>query len=322
MKKDRSEESRKYYLKNKKRKLKYRREHYLKNQERIIKEQCNRQKKEKADNPKEYKFKATFMGIKSRCNNKNHIAYEYYGGKGIRCEWKTIGSFKEDMFDSFLKHIDEHGFKQTTIERLDNSSNYCKENCIWATWAIQSKNKSKYRTKAKPVCGTANKYSSHKCKCQECKKAWAKYCRENRLKKPNYNIKQSINYIYTLMILPLLMPSVTVYEAEEVYQPKQVTQLNSELTEANQIMKSIAFCESSNKHFREDGSVLTGIVDPRDTGRYQINTYYHQETAESMGLDIFKEEDNETYALWLYETQGTQPWSASYKCMRRQGLDV
>lgn len=79
-------------------------------------------------------------------------------------------------------------------------------------------------------------------------------------------------------------------------------------------MDAIAFCESTDMHFEEDGSVLLGRVDPRDTGRYQINTHYHQKTAESMDLDIFDEEDNETYALWLYETQGTDPWNASKKC--------
>ena len=75
-------------------------------------------------------------------------------------------------------------------------------------------------------------------------------------------------------------------------------------------------------HFRPDGTVVLGIIDERDTGRYQINTYYHGETADKMGLDLFDEEDNETYALWLYETQGTQPWSASYPCMRKLGIDV
>lgn len=80
------------------------------------------------------------------------------------------------------------------------------------------------------------------------------------------------------------------------------------------ILQAIAECESGNMHFRKDGSVIRGIVDNRDIGRYQINLFYHGETAEKMGLDLFNEEDNETYAKWLYETQGTQPWNASKKC--------
>jgi hypothetical protein len=41
-------------------------------------------------------------------------------------------------------------------------------------------------------------------------------------------------------------------------------------------MKAIAHCESTDRHYNEDGSVLRGIVDKRDIGRYQINTHYHQ----------------------------------------------
>ena len=46
----------------------------------------------------------------------------------------------------------------------------------------------------------------------------------------------------------------------------------------------------------------------------QINTYYHADTAERLGIDIHSLEGNMAYAKNLYEREGLQPWSASSKC--------
>tara|TARA_B100000745_G_scaffold89693_1_gene56358 strand:+ start:4602 stop:5018 length:417 start_codon:yes stop_codon:yes gene_type:complete len=80
------------------------------------------------------------------------------------------------------------------------------------------------------------------------------------------------------------------------------------------IMVEIARCESTFRHTLEDGTILRGLVDNRDTGVMQINTYYHEATATKLGLDLENLEDNLTYARYLYERQGTQPWSASRPC--------
>lgn len=84
------------------------------------------------------------------------------------------------------------------------------------------------------------------------------------------------------------------------------------------IMIQVARCESTFRHTLADGSVLKGRVDNRDTGVMQINTYYHGDTAETLGLDLTDLNDNMTYARYLYERQGTQPWSASRPCWGRQ----
>jgi len=83
------------------------------------------------------------------------------------------------------------------------------------------------------------------------------------------------------------------------------------------VMIQIARCESQFRHTLSDGSVLRGKVDPRDTGVMQINTGYHEDTAEGLGLDIFDLEDNMAYARSLYEKKGTQPWNASAPCWDR-----
>ena len=80
------------------------------------------------------------------------------------------------------------------------------------------------------------------------------------------------------------------------------------------IMIEIARCESTFRHTLADGSVLQGRVDPDDTGVMQINKYFHEATATNMQLDLDDIYHNMAYARYLYETQGTQPWSASMPC--------
>ncbi len=80
------------------------------------------------------------------------------------------------------------------------------------------------------------------------------------------------------------------------------------------VMIQIARCESTFRHTLPDGSILKGKVDSADTGVMQINKRYHEETAASMNLNLDDIYHNMAYARYLYETQGTQPWSASAPC--------
>lgn len=80
------------------------------------------------------------------------------------------------------------------------------------------------------------------------------------------------------------------------------------------VLVEIARCESTFQHTLADGSVLKGKVDTADTGVMQINTRYHGKRAKELGLDLNDLFDNMEYARYLYETQGTQPWSASSPC--------
>lgn len=90
-------------------------------------------------------FYRRWYHIRSRCVHKWDKDYERYGAKGIKFLWDDFYHFKEDMYQSFLQHVKIHGEKNTTIERLDNSKSYCKENCIWATKDIQALNKNSSR---------------------------------------------------------------------------------------------------------------------------------------------------------------------------------
>ena len=68
-----------------------------------------------------------------RCNNQNHRAYPDYGGRGITvCDrWRDFNSFLEDMGEK------PEGF---SLDRIDNSLGYSKENCRWATSREQNRN--------------------------------------------------------------------------------------------------------------------------------------------------------------------------------------
>ncbi len=72
-------------------------------------------------------------GMEQRCRNPNSKHYDCYGGRGITLcdEWKEFKNFLRDMGEK------PEGL---SIERIDNSKGYCKENCCWATRTQQARN--------------------------------------------------------------------------------------------------------------------------------------------------------------------------------------
>ncbi len=80
------------------------------------------------------------------------------------------------------------------------------------------------------------------------------------------------------------------------------------------VMIDVARCESHFTHYNEYGEVLKGRAVSTDRGVMQINEYYHLDTANKLGINIYSLEGNLAYARYLYETQGTRPWRPSAKC--------
>jgi hypothetical protein len=69
-----------------------------------------------------------------RCYNTKSKSYPDYGGRGIKvCDrWHDFANFYEDMGDK------PEGM---SLDRIDVDRDYDPDNCRWADWFVQSRNK-------------------------------------------------------------------------------------------------------------------------------------------------------------------------------------
>jgi hypothetical protein len=70
-----------------------------------------------------------------RCEDPNHRAFKYYGGRGITvCErWRSA-------FENFNSDMGPRPSSRYSVERKDNSRGYEPSNCVWATAKEQARN--------------------------------------------------------------------------------------------------------------------------------------------------------------------------------------
>lgn len=86
------------------------------------------------NNGRPTKTYVTWMNMKQRCINSKHPEYHNYGARDIKvCEsWLK-------SFENFLEDMGEQP-KGLSIDRIDNTKGYSKQNCRWTTQKHQCSN--------------------------------------------------------------------------------------------------------------------------------------------------------------------------------------
>lgn len=89
------------------------------------------------------RFYTIWTDMKQRCSNKNYVKFHIWGGKGIKVcnKWLKFQNFKDDMYQSYLKHCATYSEKNTTLDRIDNEKDYIFSNCRWTTYLVQNNNR-------------------------------------------------------------------------------------------------------------------------------------------------------------------------------------
>ncbi len=98
-----------------------------------------------------------WQAIKARTSNPNNTKYELYKDKKPPTKWNTFEGFYEDMKEGYSDSL--------SIDRIDNSMPYSKDNCRWVDSFVQAQNKGIFATNKSGYTGvyklkTKNGYQS------------------------------------------------------------------------------------------------------------------------------------------------------------------
>ena len=136
-----------YREKNRNNNVEYQRKYREKNNEELLRKKRIKYLKENPESGIKSKYGeiskhpdyGIWLHMRSRCFNKNHKNYEYYGGRGI-----TVCDRWKDSFDNFMDDMGPRPEPRSSysIDRYPNKDgNYEPDNCRWATSIQQNNNR-------------------------------------------------------------------------------------------------------------------------------------------------------------------------------------
>src|SRR5690606_36633953 len=85
-----------------------------------------------------------------RCTNPNHLAFGYYGGRGI-----TVCDRWRNDFTAFINDMGPRPSNCYSVDRIDVNKGYEPGNCRWATRETQMRNTRIYCNNTSGVKGVA-----------------------------------------------------------------------------------------------------------------------------------------------------------------------
>lgn len=115
---------------------------------------------------------------------------------------------------------------------------------------------------------------------------------------------------------PEIIQETVETESEIPAVEKTVEEVVREYFKDIPILAEVARCESTFRHFDEQGRVLRGLKNPQDVGVMQINERFHLDKSLTLETDIYDLIGNLEYARYLYDRKGLEPWRASQKCWK------
>ena len=77
----------------------------------------------------------SWVGMRSRCHNKNHVDYYAYGARGV-----VVCDRWRESFVNFYRDMGPKPDATYSIDRIDVNGNYEPSNCRWASKSSQSHN--------------------------------------------------------------------------------------------------------------------------------------------------------------------------------------